>query len=434
MIGRRPAGNISVAATIILTGNSYSKMHAFANCLGLQFLSRDTCNVYQKEAVYPVIQEAWREEKARMTALVGEKPVFLSGDGRCDSPGHCARYGCYTFMVTSSDDDRIEGKIIECQLTDIAEEGIKNSQHLEPEGMRRGLDNLLYTDGINVAILTTDRHVTISSILKKEYDFICHQFDIWHLVKSVQKKLTAACRSKGGEGLQAWRQSVTNHLWWSASTCEGKEQLLREKWFSILQHIQNRHEWTGCEFFHKCCHERLSRRDQKDVMWLKPDSAAFHTLQKIVTDKNLLKAFPQITEFCHTGSLEIFHSMMLKYCPKRQHFPHAGMKARYYLAALDWNLQDHVRRVPESPSDIAVVYSKRRGEFVVRMKNRRDRKEATSEMSAQLLEKVIDLYINKREVDQMETPSNLRPRIAKQQKPDTVEQFSTYRTRFSKKD
>jgi len=93
-----------------------------------------------------------------------------------------------------------------------------------------------------------------------------------------------------------------------------------------------------------------------------------------------------------------------------------------------------VRRVPESPSDIAVVYSKRRGEFVVRMKNRRDRKEATSEMSAQLLEKVIDLYINKREVDQMETPSNLRPRIAKQQKPDTVEQFSTYRTRFSKKD
>jgi hypothetical protein len=49
--------------------------------------------LYRKEAVYPVIQEAWRAEKARLTALIGETHVFLSGDGRCDSPGHCARYG-----------------------------------------------------------------------------------------------------------------------------------------------------------------------------------------------------------------------------------------------------------------------------------------------------------------------------------------------------
>jgi len=70
----------------------------------------------------------------------------------------------------------------------------------------------------------------------------------------------------------------------------------------------------------------------------------------------------------------------------------------------------------------------------VRMKNRRDRKEATSEMGAKLLEKVLDVYINKREVDPMEIPTNLRPRIAKMRKPDTVEKFSSYRTRFSEKD
>lgn len=68
----------------------------------------------------------------------------------------------------------------------------------------------------------------------------------------------------------------------------------------------------------------MRAEDSKDIKWLKSSSPAFKALQEIVTDKNLLKAFPQITEFCHTGSLEIFHSVLLKYCPKRQHFPHAG--------------------------------------------------------------------------------------------------------------
>lgn len=103
---------------------------------------------------------------------------------------------------------------------------VKNSQALEPVGLRRGLDHLL-EDGVKIDILATDRHVTITSIMKKEYSEIKHQFDIWHLVKSVQKKLTAACRTKSGSDLQEWRQSVTNHLWWCASTCGGDEQVLR---------------------------------------------------------------------------------------------------------------------------------------------------------------------------------------------------------------
>jgi hypothetical protein len=47
-------------------------------------------------------------------------------------------------------------------------------------------------------------------------------------------------------------------------------------------------------------------------------------LQKIVTDGNLLKALPHMTLYCHTGNLEIFHSMLLKYCPKRLHFRYEG--------------------------------------------------------------------------------------------------------------
>ena len=27
-----------------------------------------------------------------------DEPLSLGGDGRCDSPGHSAKYGAYTFM------------------------------------------------------------------------------------------------------------------------------------------------------------------------------------------------------------------------------------------------------------------------------------------------------------------------------------------------
>ena len=43
------------------------------------------------------------------------------------------------------------------------------------------------------------------------------------------------------------------------------------------------------------------------------------------------------TEFSHTGNLEVFHSLLLKYCPKRLHFSFYGMIARTQLAILHFN-------------------------------------------------------------------------------------------------
>ena len=44
-----------------------------------------------------------------------------------------------------------------------------------------------------------------------------------------------------------------------------------------------------------------------------------------------------LTSFQHTGALEVFHSLLLKYCPKRQHFSYIGMQARIEFAILDHN-------------------------------------------------------------------------------------------------
>ena len=48
---------------------------------------------------------------------------------------------------------------------------------------------------------------------------IDHQFDPWHLAKSVSKKLATASKKSGCNDLAPWIPSIVNHLWWSAESC-----------------------------------------------------------------------------------------------------------------------------------------------------------------------------------------------------------------------
>ena len=56
-----------------------------------------------------------------------------------------------------------------------------------------------------------------------------------------------------------------------------------------------------------------------------------------ILQDTLLQDIKKLNGFHHTGSLKVFHSLLLKYCPKRQHFSHDGMRARIELAILDHN-------------------------------------------------------------------------------------------------
>ena len=97
----------------------------------------------------------------------------------------------------------------------------------------------------------------------------------------------------------------------------------REKWLSILHHIVNIHQWEHNEKFHKCSHPARSNTER--THYLRPDSPAYLALRVVIMDKNLLKCLPMLTKFCHTGLLEAYHSMVLKYCPKNRHFPYEGL-------------------------------------------------------------------------------------------------------------
>ena len=79
-------------------------------------------------------------------------PVVLNldGDGRCDNPGHSAKYGTYTLMGEDI------GNVVTFQVVQVTK-GPSNS--MEKEGFTRFIE-LLGGKDITISRITTDRHVS----------------------------------------------------------------------------------------------------------------------------------------------------------------------------------------------------------------------------------------------------------------------------------
>ena len=71
--------------------------------------------------------------------------------------------------------------------------------------------------------------------------------------------------------------------------------------------------------------------------WLTKDSPAYNNLEKVVLDKRNLKDMEQLTNPLHTGSLEVFHSLINCYAPKRLGFELNVQDARVKLAIINHN-------------------------------------------------------------------------------------------------
>ncbi|XP_044172506.1 uncharacterized protein LOC114961035 [Acropora millepora] len=207
---------------------------------------------------------------------------------------------------------------------------------MEKKGFIETLSHI-EANGIKVDTISTDRHPQIKKEMRVNHGEIEHQFDPWHLAKSVSKKLAKASKKSGCNDLAPWIPSIVNHLWWSAESCNRDPDVLREKWLSVIHHVTNRHEWPGNRYFHKCQHDRLSPEQQRKKKWLKPGSASHTALVNIAKDNRLLKDLDHLVQFVHTTALEVYHSLYLKYLPKLTHFTHDVMKVGTMLAALDHN-------------------------------------------------------------------------------------------------
>ena len=115
MIGNLPAGNILMSSAILYAGTSPTKVLRFLSHMNVQCITNNTFITHQRLYLQPAIVTKWREYQANIITMLKEKgkPLVLGGDGRCDSPGHSAKYGTYTLMDLES------GQIVDIQLVQV---------------------------------------------------------------------------------------------------------------------------------------------------------------------------------------------------------------------------------------------------------------------------------------------------------------------------
>ncbi|KAL2079298.1 hypothetical protein ACEWY4_025042 [Coilia grayii] len=328
-----PENNLLASAATLFTGATYTDIADWAGLLNLQLPHNTTYNNIQSSYLIPTIEETYKKQENAIRArlicqTLEDEDLHICGDGRSDSPGHSAKYTTYSFM------DDTTKQIVGFDLIQVTQ--AKSSVAMEPMGFKKGLDKLL-NDGIAVKVVTTDRHPSIRKMMREDYPDVIHQFDPSYVTKGIKKKMVVAANRSTCKDLAPWIRSVTNHLWWSSSSCKGDTKELQRRWTSILHHIRGVHQWEEDGTEYRCFHDDLSADEQRTKKWLKHGSPAYTALYEVVMDTRLLKDLNHMTLFKHTGQLEVFHNSLLKYCPKRLHFPYPSIQARTMLAVMDHN-------------------------------------------------------------------------------------------------
>ena len=99
-------------ANRLYSANAYAKLEAFFKLANIPFLCKTSYYNIQKKFLFGVINEAWLNERTILISGIKKKPACsLSGDGRCDSPGHCTKYMTYSIL------DQASNKVIDMEMS-----------------------------------------------------------------------------------------------------------------------------------------------------------------------------------------------------------------------------------------------------------------------------------------------------------------------------
>ncbi|XP_049512920.1 uncharacterized protein LOC125940603 [Dermacentor silvarum] len=324
LVGDKPKGNIDLATALLFSGSSVASSLRMMRLMGVKVISEQCFFNYQKAYLLPAVNMVWDEHQREVMASL-EGSIQLCGDGRCDSPGHSAKFMTYTFLCPDAK------KIVHTEQVQVREnDEITSSTQMEKEGLIRGL-SFLTEQNVSIASLTTDRHPGIKKYMRLHQGGIMHYFDVWHVAKGIRKKINAASRKGGCSSLKEWIQAIVNHLYWCACACGGNGDLVVAAWGSILNHTVNIHEGHN-DLFPRCLHGPPRR-----ISWLSAGSPAYKALKAIVTAPLLLRDIRQLSPSAQTYSLESFHSVLNGFAPKSTAFTYEGIKARTLIAALHFN-------------------------------------------------------------------------------------------------
>ena len=166
---------VVLSASILLTGNNFSKVALLTKCLNLGFILNATFDRIQRLYAIPTVQNFWSDMKKVIHEVMKDEKVVLSGDGRDDSPGFSAQYCVYSLM------EAMTKVIVDLEVKDKRETG-GNSTAMAVAALKTLLERLIET--MNVAEITTDAPSVMAMVKKlKGKPFSLHCISLsWGLV------------------------------------------------------------------------------------------------------------------------------------------------------------------------------------------------------------------------------------------------------------
>ena len=114
MSGKMPWDNLLCSASILFSGSSPAKAITFLRHMGVLTMSKRTYHRIQEAYLVPVVKAVWNSQQQFLfNSARSKEKLVLGGDGRCDSPGHNAKYGCYSLM------DLHSNKVLDVQFVQV---------------------------------------------------------------------------------------------------------------------------------------------------------------------------------------------------------------------------------------------------------------------------------------------------------------------------
>ena len=420
MVDGMAAGNLRLSCAVLFCGLTYDRVKEFLYVLSSPCISETHFYDLQNKYLYPCVHSEYSKMSEALIAACGPpEKVTVVGDARCDSPGFSAKYSTYTVMEIKS------GAILDFSLKHVTQS--TSSIAMEKDGCFEVLTSL-EDHGLDIKVLGTDRCPGVAKLMKDQFPHINHQYDLYHVEKSVRKQLTNKASQRGNFDLHSWIKAITNHLWFCCHNCDENPAVLKEKWKSLIYHITNQHEWDFFDHVHTCDHPTLADDVSRRKKWLKPDSLSHEALKSIVLDPRVLGDLEKMYLAVHTGRLESYHALVNKYCSKRQHFSYRGMVARTCLAVLDHNNNLERSQATTSAGDLRynTAYPKRTQEWIA--------KPVTTPKSYKWRLKLVTQVFNQRlhnsEAVQIPLPENIPRNIASKSKPSKMDIVQRHMSRF----
>ena len=90
------------AAGALFTGSNPTRVFSFFKHIGMSYISLRTYYYLQKLYLIPAVNCIWTSEQQSLLTSFQGKHIDVGGDARCDSPGHCAKYGTYHMVELES--------------------------------------------------------------------------------------------------------------------------------------------------------------------------------------------------------------------------------------------------------------------------------------------------------------------------------------------